>query len=168
MNRNRRTFLELSAELTGYSATDLEGTGLVDAYLALFGQQVNAATLELFYSTARRILAHKTERARAHAMRVDLLASPTLWPMATMLVQAWYTGAWTSLPKSWYAFTGQPHPKGITPGATNVVSAQSYEQQLSYRAAGAHPPGARPTGHGGWSIPPVFGDAVPPSTEDVQ
>jgi hypothetical protein len=168
MNRNRRTFLELSAELTGYSATDLEGTGLVDPLFALFEQQVNAATLELFYGTARRILAQRSQRARAHAMRVDLLASPTLWPMATMLVQAWYTGAWTNLPPSWYAFTGQQPPAGITPGATNVVSALAYEQQLSYRGAGAHPPGARPTGHGGWSIPPVFGDAVPPSTEDVR
>ncbi|MBC7894635.1 MAG: hypothetical protein H7066_04435 [Cytophagaceae bacterium] len=167
MNPNRRSFLDLSAVLTGYSATDLEGTGLVDDYQALLEGQVGPTVTALLYSTARRVLGHASEPARAHAMRVEILASPTLWPICTMLIQVWYTGAWTNLSAAWYAFVGEQPPKGVTPGASHVPSAQSYELQLSYRGAGAHPPGARPTGHGGWSIPPVFGDAIPPSTEDV-
>lgn len=166
MNANRRTFLELSAELTGYSATDLEGTGLVDVYQGLLEQQADATISDGLYAAARRVLKHPPGHAREHAMQMEIVASPTFWPMCTAVIQAWYMGAWTNLGPSWYAFIGQKPPKGIVPSATHVPSAQAYEQQLSYRGAGAHPPGARPTGHGGWSIPPVFGDAVPPATED--
>lgn len=162
MNLNTRTFLELSAELTGYSATDLEGTGLVDVYQPLLEQQVGPTITALLYSTARRVLAHESEEARAHHMKVEILASPQLWPVCAMLTSAWYLGAWTCLPASWYAFVGEPVPKGLVPGSTSVPTAMCYVQQLSFRGAGAHPPGALPTGHGSWGIPPVFGDIKAP------
>ena len=45
-----------------------------------------------------------------------------------------------------------------------TLPAQAYTAQLAYRAAGAHPPGANPTGYGSWSLDPVFGDyANPPA-----
>ena len=151
MNLDRRTFLELSAELTGYSATDLEGTGLVDTWQGLLEQQAEGSTIDQLYAAARRVLEHPSGPARAHAMKMEIVASPTYWPMCTAVIQAWYMGAWTNFGAAWYTFIGEKPPKGVVPGATHVPSAQAYEQQLSYRGAGAHPPGARPTGHGGWS-----------------
>ncbi len=43
MNATRKTFLQFSAELTGYPAVELEGTGLVDEYQDLLEKQVGDA-----------------------------------------------------------------------------------------------------------------------------
>ena len=152
MGADRETFVEFSAELTGYSATDLEGTGLVDAYLTLADDQLGSAFMATFFTNARLVLRHRGPAARAKAMRIVILASPTLWPAAAALITLWYTGSWTT-----------PAPAGAPPNKAIVPSAQAYEQQLAFRAAGAHPPGASPTGHGSWAIPPVFGDVSKPA-----
>jgi hypothetical protein len=158
MRANRTVFLAFSAELTGYSEIDLEGTGLVDAYQSLVEQQAGAKITEMFYAAAGAVVSHQKEKARARAMRIDVLASPTIWPLCSALIVLWYQGSWTTLPASWYAGAGSTAPKGVTPGQTFVPSAQAYTAQLAYRAAGAHPPGANPTGFGSWGIEPVFGD----------
>lgn len=161
MSADRRLFLEFCAEVTGYTPSDLEGTGLVDEYQALVAQQVGPAITQRLYATVRRVLAHPPGKTREHAMQVDLIASPTLWPVVTSLIQLWYLGSWTSMSAAWYALAGEQPPKGVTPGSSHVPSPQAYVEQLAYRAAGAHPPGAKPTGHGSWAIAPVFGDPVP-------
>ena len=155
---HRRTFLQLSAEVTGYDEGDLEGTGLVDDYQALLAGQTGPVVTGQLLDAARRVLAHPTQKGRDGAMRVDILASPILWPLVTSLIQLWYTGAWSSMTTSWYALARVAVPAGVTPGKSFVPSMESYIQQLAFRAAGAHPPGANPTGFGSWSIPPVFGD----------
>jgi hypothetical protein len=157
---DRRTFLHYSAELTGYSMAALEGTGLVDEYRALVEGDVGPQATALLYATARRALRHRGVKARAHAMQVDVLASPIIWPLSAALIQLWYTGAWTSMSAAWYGLVGLKPPKGVTPGKTVVPSALAYTQQLAFRDAGAHPPGANPTGYGSWSIPPVFGEVA--------
>lgn len=158
MRANRRIFLAFSAELTGYSEVELEGTGLVDAYQELVEQQAGKAISALFYDAARAVVRHHSAAARAEAMRIDILPSPTVWPLASALVVLWYQGSWTTPAASWYAGARTTPPKGVTPGRTFVPSAQAYTEQLAYRGAGAHPPGAHPTGFGSWSIAPVFGD----------
>jgi hypothetical protein len=158
MNANRSTFLAFSAELTGYGEIELEGTGLVDAYQALLEEQAGRAIAKQFYEVAGRVVGHRTAAGRAEAMRIDVLPSPTLWLLASTLIVLWYQGSWTTPPASWYAGAGSAPPKGVTPGRTFVPSAQAYTAQLAYRGAGAHPPGANPTGFGSWSIAPVFGD----------
>lgn len=164
MDTHRRTFLELSAEVTGYGEGDLEGTGLVDDYQALVAQQVGSGVMAQLHDAARRVLRHEGETAREAAMRVDILASPILWPVVSSLIQLWYTGSWSSMTAGWYALARVAVPAGVTPGHTFVPSMESYIQQLAYRGAGAHPPGANPTGFGSWSIPPVFGDVIPPKS----
>ena len=154
----RAIFLGISAELTGYSETDLEGTGNVDAYHALVAQQIGAAIGDMFYAAADGVLQAKDAAARADAMRIDVLASPTVWPLCQWIVMLWYLGSWTSPPTSWYAGAGSKAPDGVTPGNPVTLAAQAYTEQLAYRAAGAHPPGANPTGYGSWALDPVFGD----------
>jgi hypothetical protein len=156
----RAVFLALSAELTGYSETDLEGTGNVDAYQTLVEQQAGPLIRDMFYAAADGVVQAKGAAARAEAMRIDVLASPTVWPLCQALIVLWYQGAWTTPAASWYQGAGSPVPAGVTPGTTFVPSAQAYTAQLAYRAAGAHPPGANPTGYGSWSLDPMFGDFV--------
>ena len=154
----RAVFLAFSAELTGYSETDLEGTGNVDAYHALVDQQCGPTICDMFYAAAQGVVQATGAAARAEAMRIDVLASPTVWPLCQAIIMLWYLGAWTTPPATWYQGAGSPMPAGVTPGNTVVPSAQAYTAQLAYRAAGAHPPGANPTGYGSWSLDPVFGD----------
>jgi hypothetical protein len=163
MHAQRRHFLQLSAEVTGYSPTDLEGTGLVDEYLALLQGELGAEVMGDLDKATRHVLSHRRAEARARAMQLQILASPVLWPVVAGIVQLWYLGSWTSMSTQWYALAGfKKHPPGVKPGKSRVPSAQAYEQQLSFRGAGAHPPGAKPTGHGSWSMPPVFGDVPAP------
>jgi hypothetical protein len=160
VSATRAIFLRFSAELTGYGETDLEGTGNVDTFLALFEQQTGPHALALFYDAVAAVLSRESAAARAEAMRIDVLPSPTVWPMCKNLIWLWYQGFWPALPSSWYAGTGTPTPKGWSANQKIVPSAQAYTAQLAYRAAGAHPPGANPTGYGSWSIDPVFGDVA--------
>ena len=160
----RTLFLAFSAELTGYTETDLEGTGNVDSFLNVLEQQTGAKAMTLFYDAAAAVLQHESAAARAEAMRIDVLPSPTVWPMCASLIMLWYQGFWPALAASWYSGVGSAKPKGWSGTQKIVPSAQAYTAQLAYRAAGAHPPGANPTGHGSWSIDPVFGDHVDGST----
>jgi hypothetical protein len=159
MDKNRQIFLELSSELTGYSTVDLEGTGLVDDYWKLVEHEVTDQVADQLYVMAATVIGIKNEAKRNHAMHINIVASPTLWPICTALINLWYLGQWSSMSVLWYqyyAHTGVP-PK-VEPSRTFVPSAAAYTEQLSYRAAGAHPPGAHPTGFGSWGIDPVFGD----------
>jgi hypothetical protein len=112
----------------------------------------------MFYAAAADVVQAEGPAARAEAMRIDVLASPTVWPLCQAIVSLWYLGTWTTPAAAWYLGAGGTVPAGVTPGSTVVPSAQAYTAQLAYRAAGAHPPGANPTGHGSWSLDPVFGD----------
>lgn len=165
MHAERRHFLQLSAEVTGYGESALEGTGLVDEYLALLQAELGATVMRQLDDATRHVLSHRNAAARARAMQLRILASPVLWPVVAGIMQLWYLGSWTSMSTQWYALAGmsQQMPPHVTPGATRVPSAQAYEQQLAFRGAGAHPPGAKPTGHGSWAIPPVFGDVPAPA-----
>jgi hypothetical protein len=163
MDKYRSTFLDLSSELTGYSPIELEGTGLVDPYLKLVCTDIGKGFPDIFFDTAERVLTLKGE-ARANAVQVEFAASLLLWPVCVSLVVLWYQGQWTRMTDEWYQSVAGIKPPPSSPvadiptGKTFVPFAAAYTEQLSYRAAGAHPPGAHPTGFGGWGLVPVFGD----------
>ena len=158
MPDHRKAFLALSVEVTGYDATDLEGTGLVDEYQALVESVTGSAIAAQLYDTMEEVHRAAPGAARERAMRIDVLASPILWPVLANLIQLWYTGQWNAMPPACYQVSGA---KKSADDTTHVPSVRAYAEQLAYRAAGAHPPGAKPTGHASWSIPPVFGDRLP-------
>jgi len=159
MDKDRRTFLELSSELTGYSPIDLEGTGLVDEYRKLVEYEVGKNVTDLLYQTARSVLDKKSGEERDRTMHINIMASAILWPICQNLVVLWYRGQWSSMSSIWYKYYARVSPPSkVAPGKTFVPSTQSYTQQLCYKAAGAHPPGANPTGFGTWGLDPVFGD----------
>ena len=162
MSKDHQNFLKLSSELTGYSTVDLEGTGLVKLFDDLVAHEIGDKVTEFLYDTARFVFNHKTEEERELAMRIYIIASPTLWPACKAIITLWYRGQWTSMSPVWFKYYAGVEPGAkVVPGKTKVpFFAAAYTQQLSYRAAGAHPPGAHPTGFGSWGIDPVFGDFI--------
>jgi hypothetical protein len=156
MNPNRKIFLAFCSEITGYPAIALEGTGLVDAYQELLEQVLGQSLAIELYAAAESVLSVPEAAQRESQMRALVLTSQVLWPIVANLISLWYLGSWSQLPAGWYSTTGLTLPGPTDPGRSHVPSAQSYVEQLSYRTAGAHPPGAKPTGFGSWSLPPVF------------
>jgi hypothetical protein len=84
------------------------------------------------------------------AIEKEILPDPKLGPVAKTIVQMWYLGQWSQLPPEWR------EKYGTNPSDFNqVISPASYVEGLVWRAAGAHPQGAKPPGFGTWSAPPV-------------
>jgi hypothetical protein len=156
MNANRPVFLRFSEEITAYSSPELQGTGMVDTYQAVLEGAVGSTLLPSFYALASSVTSAVNGVQREDLMRTKVLPSPIFWPMVSNLISLWYLGNWIIFPDSWYTATGLKKPANGEPGFGGVPSPQAYVEQLSYRTAGAHTPGAKPTGYGSWSIPPVF------------
>ena len=162
MNEKRTLFLDFCSEITGYSPLELETTGLVDLYQELL-EKILGARLSDFYVVAQSMVdasddSYPTDADPGKAKKlVSLLTSSTLfWPVAQALIRLWYLGYWTQLPNEWYAQAGLPLPGPTDAGRTHTPSSLAYIEQLSYRTADAHPPGAKPTGFGSWSWKPAI------------
>lgn len=154
MNDRRRIFINLSSELTGYSVVELEGTGLVDSYHELLGKILGPKLSFEFYHLAEAMMNLPDTSSREQGIR-DLFFPSNLWPLLSSLIALWYLGSWIQLPDSWYAAMDLPVPGPGDPGSSHTPSELAYIEQLSYRTAGAHTPGAKPTGFASWSIEPV-------------
>lgn len=154
MNARRSKFLQFCSDITGYSTAQLEGTGLVDTYLDLV-DSVLGTKAPGFHELVAKVDALPADDREAFLRNV--LAGTDLYPpVIRALISLWYLGVWTQLSDGWYAAAGLTKPGPADPGSTHVPSSTAYIEQLSYRTAGAHSPGARPTGFGSWSLPPVF------------
>jgi hypothetical protein len=140
------SFVALSAALTGFRATELWGTGQAEAYLSELLETVGEAIVA-------RLLATGDEALRADdpetALRERVMDDPTLGPIARNTIILWYLGQWNALPNEWRNRHGAS-PRDVP----RVVSADAYESGLAWRAFGAHPMGAKPTGYGSWAQPP--------------
>jgi hypothetical protein len=127
-------FLELSVELTGYDRVVLLGTGQLTEYLDEF---LNIVDNDL------------VARLLACTNAAEALADPDLGPLARNLAVMWYLGQWDTLPSEWRNRNGAS-PRDVD----HVVSAAAYREGLAWRAAGAHPMGAKAPGYGSWATPP--------------
>jgi hypothetical protein len=169
MKKYKRIFLSLSSELTGYSTLELEGTGLADQYFSIVCKDIGGDVPKTLFSTATEVL-ELDGYARAKAMHDKIISSDLLWPICQSIVFLWYQGVWNRMTPAWYQAIELDAPpsspiKKVAPGGSFVPSAAAYTEQLSYKAAGAHPPGAHPTGFGSWGLLPVFGDFTNQKTE---
>ncbi len=150
--------MQFCSDITGFSPFQLEGTGLVDTYLALIDGVLGPRAAG-FHQFVGQVVAAPAEK-REGILRATLGSWDLNGPVIRGLISLWYLGVWTQLPDTWYATAGVPKPGPTDPGRTHVPDSTAYIEQLSYRAAGAHPPGARPTGFGSWSLPPVCDETV--------
>lgn len=154
----RQRFLELSVALTGYDAAELEGTGMVSPYLAVLNGIVgNPMTGRLLGRWAEVFdESHDDPAKRERLVQHEILADPTLGPLARNLTILWYIGQWNQLPPDWRNANGA----GAT-DTTHIVSPEAYVQGLVWPTIGTHPMGAKMPGYGSWALPPVTagGDA---------
>jgi len=153
---SREAFAEFSAEVTGYTAFELEGTGLIDTHHKLLEEILGPHLTGELGRLITDILCYPPASAeREKAIRDSLQATSIFWPVVSSLISLWYMGMWTQLPEAWYATAGLPLPGPRDVGRTHTPSALAYVAQLSYRTAHAHTPGANPTGFASWAFPPI-------------
>jgi len=149
---DRNAFLGLSAELTGFPAVRLTGTGMahdyLDAVCAVVGRSVVADLLDAYLA-----LPAEPADERAAAMRASVLADERLGPVARNVIKLWYVGTWYQLPGSWRQVFGA-RPRDVT----FVVSPMAYTEGLLWPAVDANSPGAKAPGYGTWALPPMLPD----------
>ena len=130
-------FVELSAALTGFRASDLWGTGQARAHLDLVlsvcGEGLGA-----------RLLAAHPDHIGA------VLADPDLGPLARNVTVLWYLGQWDQMPRAWR------DRHGASPAdVAHVASAGAFRAGLVWPAIGTHAPSAGAPGFGSWATPPA-------------
>jgi hypothetical protein len=144
-------FYALSVVLTGYSAFELHGTGVGQAYFEavnkIVGDEIFAELLTTFRDVEQQ--ADGEEDKLEREMRNRILSNPKLGPIARSIIKMWYLGNWSQLPQEWY----DKYSKPSQTVADYVISAQSYVEGLVWKAMGSHPMGAKWPGFGTWSEP---------------
>ncbi|MDB9382419.1 hypothetical protein PN465_09305 [Nodularia spumigena CS-584] len=146
-------FLDFSAEVTGFSRFDLEGTGQADLYfdtvLKVVGEDIFGELLTIFHDLDKRAKKKYDPVILSEGLRSQILESSKRGPVARNIIKLWYTANWYELPEAWEAWYGA--------GKENshfIPSPQSYPEGLVWRAVGVNPPGAKAPGYGTWSEPP--------------
>lgn len=144
-------FITLSAALTGFTRSDLLGTGVGGQYYGLVfdiaGADICGELFSAFESIARRNRAGSDGYNDAIGARI--LQNPKIGPVARNIIKMWYLGNWDQMPFPWREQYGA-HPRDVD----QVVSAHAYTEGLVWRAIGSHPPGAKQPGFGTWSMEP--------------
>lgn len=136
--------------MTGYSETDLLGTGLADSYFKTFTEIVEDSICKDLWTVSNKIWkGQKSETGKQEAIRKELLSDPKFGPVVRNLIKLWYLGQWDELPAAWREDYGNS-PKDVN----FIVSPDSYKQGLVWDAIKAHPMGAKQPGFATWSSPP--------------
>jgi len=144
-------FLSVSCTMTGLTALELQGTGLIDDHANLFVGMLAASGNSDQFINAMLTLAEAPDPSTAIPAAME---DRFMGPLLSNLISLWYLGEWLQLPASWYV-DGTPQPDVDT---NTIPSPLAYAQAFAWRIAGAHPPGSRPTGYGGWALEPTLSD----------
>ncbi|MCA9056903.1 MAG: hypothetical protein KDA85_00330 [Planctomycetaceae bacterium] len=144
-------FVGLSAALTGFSAEELQGTGLCESHYRDVAKIIGGRIFGRLLLTWQQVTVEcgsENEAALNRKLKSAILESPLMGPVARNLVTLWYTGNWNQLPRDWRDTYG-----ATADDSTRVMSAEAYREGLIWRAIGGHPPAAKSTGFGSWSFP---------------
>jgi hypothetical protein len=148
--KTARSFVALSAALTGFREVDLWGTGQVDVYLRELIATVGEDVVARLLATGDKAVSARHPKRAVKA----LLADKETGPVAKNVIVLWYTGAWRPLPNKWR------NRYGASPlDVARVISPASYRSGLVWKAIGAHPKGANGTGFASWAKPPTLPSA---------
>lgn len=147
-------FIRLSVKLCGISRFDLMGTGYASQYFSTVESIIGAGSLNHLLNVFAGLPA---DAAACHAALPDAILDHTEFgPIARNIIKLWYTATWYQLPDSWRQQYGErPVDQDFVPFP------YAYPESLLGPAVGAHPAGAKPTGHQSWIIPPKYLD-IPP------
>ena len=132
-------FLSLSIHLTGFPRVELVSTGMLEEYYQFLLANAEHEELGRLWAIAARLEKGVTlnNQVAVSAEIQHAMTDQNLGPVAKNIIRLWYTGSWRKDPSN--------------PFSSVVVSAQSYQQGLVWKAAHSHPPGAKQPGFGTWS-----------------
>ncbi len=145
----RTSFVRLSSVLTGYPtstlAPSLDPVDLASEYLAAVKQRAAPATVDQLltvYASIDRATGGDLAQ-QATPVQQQILADPTLGPLARRIIRLWYVSIW---------YDAEP-PSMFEPGV--VISMNAYVGGLVWGAAQAHPMGYSELAYGYWASPPA-------------
>lgn len=149
MSKRLDKFVRLSVQLCGISHNDLMGTGYAVQYFEtvekIVGSDLLDRLLEAFAALPADPVAYNSELLGA------ILNHPEFGPVARNIIKLWYTACWFQLPVTWRLnFGARPKDR------TFIPYPYAYMESLLGPAVGAHPAGAKPTGHQSWTLPPKY------------
>lgn len=127
-------FISISEALTGFSANELQSTGLTKAYYTHILEALEAASFVDFLNISKSILdSSSSEEQLKDAIASQIIAIPPMNDMSTKIMTLWYLGTWE--------------------GA--YVNDLSYKEGLVWNVMSSHPPGAKQPGFKSWAIQPI-------------
>jgi hypothetical protein len=129
-------FIELSAALTGFTRVELEGTGVSEDIWNELIEKEGSAKADALLKAWEQVKA--SSRSQEDALNDMVFSDKDLGPVAKTVIAAWYTGQWGN--------------SAFDPDAV-IISSQAYIEGLVWKAAKAHPMGAKQPGFGTWSFP---------------
>ncbi len=147
-------FLLLSVQLCGISSFDLVGTGYASQYYDTVAGIVGPDRLQRLLDSFAGLT--RDPEARNYALRKAILENEEFGPVARNIIKLWYSAVWFALPDEWQTKYGH-----IEKNVEFIPFAYAYPESLLGPATGAHPAGAKPTGHQSWALPPVY-LSIPP------
>jgi len=138
-------FSQLSAALTGFSAAELQATGLLRAYFDELALVLGHAIRQKYFGSG---------------LGIEALLADRVWgPLTRNLIRMWYLGQWTKLPGGWER--SEPFNQNETSGfdefgrnVDRIISPRAYTEGLAWKAAGVNPMGAKEPGFASWTEPP--------------
>ena len=138
-----KLFLDISVKLTGFSESELTGTGMLDTYYNTLLQNTVEEDIRYFFQHVKSILKapKQTQAGIEEAISTQLIPNSEYGALAKNIIMLWYTGNLFNM-----SITAQPN---------QVVNAESYIQGLMWTAGHTHPPGAKQPGYGSWANPPI-------------
>ena len=98
---NTELFLQLSETLTGFSRSELQGSGSVEDYLALVHNTLGERLFERLITTWAGVASESDPDARAALLEARVLESDLLGPVARNIIKLWLVGIWPELPRAW-------------------------------------------------------------------
>lgn len=150
-------FVSFSRTLTGFSAPELWGTGMVHEYYRLLptiiGDTMFGALLSRWRDTYIRGAGN--DAFLDQLTQDQIFEDDTFGPLARNLTALWYLGTWQQLPAAWRNVHG-----AWATDVNFVVSPRSYTEGLVWNAIHSHPKAAKQPGFGSWALPPITDDTA--------
>ncbi|EIZ77911.1 hypothetical protein WSK_3582 [Novosphingobium sp. Rr 2-17] len=139
-------FLQLSVQLCGITHFDLTGTGYGKDYFATVEEIVGTPLMQRLLDA---FVGLPPTPAPA-SFQAAILNHPEFGPVARNIIKLWYTATWFQLPTTWRDNFG-----ARARDQSHVPYPYAYAKSLLGPAVGAHPAGAKPSGHQSWALPPM-------------
>jgi len=141
-------FIQFSADVTGFSAFEVRGTGLGESFVSTIEGIIGVALLDELLDRFAGLAGEEPDE-RTRALRRDFFGDEKFGPIARNIVKLWYIGIWYELPREWMETFGT-----LERNDTFTVSAAAYTESLLWQAIDGNPPGAKGPGYGSWAGPP--------------